>query len=396
MFTENYHLSDAQDTDYFAVFRDLSADDADALARARTLVTELLPEVNSSWDRAEHPAHWVKRMGELGLLSDGVAVPGQKPISHLAAGLINMEISRGDGSLGTILAVQGGLCVRTLAAFGSVEQQEKYLIPMVKGELPAAFALTEPTHGSDSTSLETTVVRDGNDLILNGKKKWIGNGATTGGITIVWARDEQGKVRAILVPQDTPGYVGNVIPGKISLRAVHQAEITLDNVRVPEENMLPGAVDFTDTTKILYASRLGVAWSALGHATAIYEACVAYARQRHQFGKEIGSFQLVQERLTKMLTDLTSMQLFCVQAAKLDQKGKLVPLQASMAKYHNSRKAREIAQLGRDMLGGNGILLEHHVARHFVDIESVHTYEGTESMQALLIGRDITGIGAFV
>ena len=390
-----YDLSAALDTDFYALFDNIPDADRRAWERARSCVNELLPEVNEAWDRAEYPLHWASRMGEYDLLTDGVAVPGHEQLSPLGAGLVNMEMSRGDGSLGTILAVQAGLCVRTIAYFASDEQKEKWLAPVAAGTLPAAFALTEPDHGSDSTGLETTAVRDGDEYVLNGQKKWVGNGSV-GGLTIVWARTEDGQVRAFFVEQDTPGYRGDHILGKISLRGIQQALITLDNVRIPKENMLPGANGFKDTTKVLFASRLGVAWSAVGHATAIYEACVHYAKQRVQFGKSLGSFQMVQERLAIMLTELTGMQLYCVRLAELEARGELKPLQASMAKYNNTKKARIIAQLGRDMLGGNGILLEHHVARHFADIESIHTYEGTESVQALLLGRDITGIGAFV
>ncbi|MGB3413240.1 MAG: acyl-CoA dehydrogenase family protein [Microbacteriaceae bacterium] len=390
-----YQLSDALDTDFYDVFATIPDADRQAWQRARAYVNELLPEVNEAWDKAEYPLHFGSRLGDYDLLTDGVEVAGHEKLSPLAAGLVNMEISRGDGSLGTILAVQAGLCVRTIALFASEEQKAQWLEPVVSGKLPAAFALTEPGHGSDSTSLETSAIADGDEYVINGQKKWIGNGSV-GGLTIVWARTEDGEVRAFFVEQDTPGYTGEHILGKISLRGIQQALITFDNVRVPKENMLPGARGFKDTAKVLFASRLGVAWSALGHATAIYEACVHYAKQRIQFGKPIGAFQMVQERLAIMLTELTGMQLYCVHLAELEARGELKPLQASMAKYNNTKKARQIAQLGRDMLGGNGILLENHVARHFVDIESIHTYEGTESVQALLLGREITGIGAFV
>lgn len=389
-----YDLSGALDTDFYQVFANIPEADRRAWERARNCVNELLPEVNEAWDQADYPLHWVARLGEYDLLTDGLEIPGHETLSPLAAGLVNMEMSRGDGSLGTILAVQAGLCARTIVYFASDEQKAKWLAPVVAGTLPAAFALTEPDHGSDSTGLESTAVLDGDSYVLNGQKKWVGNGSV-GGLTIVWARTEDGEVRAFFVEQDTPGYRGEHILGKISLRGIQQALITLDNVRIPRANLLPGAHGFKDTTRVLFPSRLGVAWSAVGHATAIYEACVHYAKQRIQFGKPIGSFQMVQERLAIMLTELTGMQLYCMRLADLESQGELKPLQASMAKYNNTKKARQIAQIGRDMLGGNGILLEHHVARHFADIESIHTYEGTESVQALLLGREITGTGAF-
>lgn len=390
----DYDVSAPLDTDYYGVFSSIPAADRAVWERARTFTDEAVPQMNDYWDRAEYPLHLVKRMGDLDLLSDGLPVPGQEPMSPLAAGLVNMEVSRGDGSLGTVIAVQGGLAMRSIAYFGSQEQKDRWLGPLARGEEFGAFALTEPDHGSDSVSLETTAVRDGDEFVLNGEKKWIGNGSV-GGVTVVWARDEQGKVRGFLVKQDTPGYEAETITGKASLRAIYQARIRLENVRIPVDNVLPGTHTFKDASAVLVATRLGVAWSALGHATAVYEAALNYAKQRTQFGKPLAKFQLVQERLSHMLAELTSMQLHCVHMAGLDAAGALRPAQASMAKYHNTRKARELASIARDMLGGNGILLENHVVRHLLDIESIHTYEGTESVQALLIGREITGHSAF-
>ena len=390
----DYDVSAPLDTDYYGVFDGISAADRAVWERARAFTDEAVPQMNDYWDRAEYPLHLVKRMGELELLSDGLHVPGQEPMSPLAAGLVNMEVSRGDGSLGTVIAVQGGLAMRSIAYFGSQEQQDRWLGPLARGEEFGAFALTEPEHGSDSVSLETTAVRDGDEFVLNGEKKWIGNGSV-GGVTVVWARDEQGNVRGFLVRQDTPGYEAETITGKASLRAIYQARIRLENVRIPVDDVLPGTRTFKDASTVLVATRLGVAWSALGHATAVYEAALNYAKQRTQFGKPLAKFQLVQERLSHMLAELTSMQLHCVHMAGLDAAGALRPTQASMAKYHNTRKARELASIARDMLGGNGILLENHVVRHLLDIESIHTYEGTESVQALLIGREVTGHSAF-
>jgi len=345
-------------------------------------------------------------MGELDLFTDGLVHEGLGYSSPLAAGLVNMEISRGDGSLGTILAVQGGLALRSVALFGSEEQKARWLRPIARGEVLAAFALTEPDHGSDSVSLETEARREvqengADEWVLNGAKKWIGNGSS-GGLTVVWARvvdasdpDHDGKVRGFLIPQETAGYDGRPILGKASLRAIHQAHIRLTDVRVPADAVLPGTHSFKDASTVLYSTRSGVAWSALGHATACYEAALAYAQQRVQFGKPLAKFQMVQERLTQMLDELTAMQLYCRHMADLETAGELRPTQASLAKYHNTRAARRIASVARDLLGGNGILLENRVMQHMADIEAIHTYEGTESVQALLIGRDITGHSAF-
>ncbi|SCY45305.1 glutaryl-CoA dehydrogenase [Microbacterium sp. LKL04] len=395
-----YDVLGRLDTDYYAVFADIPDADRDVWERTQGFVDEVGDRMRDAWDTAEYPLDIARRFGELDLLNDGVDHPRLTHFTPLAAGLVNMEISRGDGSLGTVLAVQGGLALRTLALFGSDAQQERWLTPVARFEVPAAFALTEPDHGSDSVSLETVARRDGDEWVLRGAKKWIGNGAS-GGITFVWARvddegdEHHGNVRCFLVEQDRPGYTGTVIAGKASLRGIHQAHIALDDVRVPADAVLPGTRTFKDASTVLYATRSGVAWSALGHATACYEAALQYAQQRVQFGKPLARFQMVQERLAHMLEDLTAMQLYCRRLADLEAAGGLRPTQASLAKFHNTRAARRVAATARDLLGGNGILLENGVMQHMADIEAIHTYEGTESVQALLLGRDITGVGAF-
>lgn len=396
----SYDITGRQDSDYYAVFSDIPAADRAAWDRAKAYIDEVGPQMIDAWDRAEYPLDVARRMGEMDLVVDGIDHPSLTRLSPLAAGLVNMEISRGDGSLGTVLAVQGGLALRTLALFGSPEQQDRWLTALADGSVLGSFALTEPDHGSDSVSLETVARRDGAEWVIRGAKKWIGNGAS-GGITFVWARvddvtaAEHGAVRCFLVEQDAPGYTGTPIRGKASLRAIHQAHIVLDDVRVPADAVLPGAKSFKDASTVLYATRSGVAWSALGHATACYEAALAYAKERVQFGKPLAKFQMVQERLTHMLEDLTAMQLYCRRLADLESAGELRPTQASLAKFHNTRAARRVASIARDLLGGNGILLENGVMQHMADIEAIHTYEGTESVQALLLGRDITGMSAF-
>lgn len=397
----SYDLLGRRDTDYYAVFADIPDADRDAWDRAKTFVDEVGTRMQAEWDAATYPIELLRRMGELELFTDGIEHPDLPASSPLAAGLVNMEVSRGDGSLATALAVQGGLALRTLAMFGSPEQQARWLKPLAEGTVLGAFALTEPDHGSDSVSLETTARRTDDGWSLSGTKKWIGNGAS-GGITFVWARvDAEGdadhdKVRCFLVEQDTPGYTGTVITGKVSLRGIHQAHIALDDVPLPADAVLPGTHTFKDASAVLYATRSGVAWSALGHAAACYEAARTYATERMQFGKPLAKFQMVQERLTQMLDELTAMQLFCRRLADLETSGGLRPTQASLAKYHNTRAARRVAAIARDLLGGNGILLENGVMQHMADIEAIHTYEGTESVQALLLGRDITGMSAFV
>ena len=391
-----YDVVTPLDVDYLDAFGEATDEDRAHWDRARAYGREVLERIDGHWDRAEYPLDLVARAGELDLLTDGLEVPGHPVMSPLAAGLVAMEISRADGSMAAAAAVQGGLVLRALVHCASPEQQERYLEPVARGTLPGGFALTEPLHGSDSVSLETSARPDGaGGWVLNGAKKWIGNGAA-GGITIVWARDtEDGQVKGFVVEQSTPGYEAEVITGKGALRAIHQAEITLTDVRVGDDARLPGVARFKDAARVLVATRVNVGWSALGHATAMFEAALAYARQREQFGKPLGAHQMVQERLAQMLDEVTAMQTRCVAVARLQAAGRLRDEQASLLKYACTRGARRVAQIARDMLGGNGILLEHRVIRHFADVEALHTYEGTESVQALILGRDLTGMSAF-
>lgn len=395
----DYDLSQALDIDFAGAFADVTEEERAWQLGVRQFVQdEVLPVIDGYWERYEVPMDLVKRMAELDFLRDGVDVPGYPKISKMAEGLAAMEMSRGDGSVTTICGVQGGLALRSIVMLGSDEQIERYAGPMARGEILGAFALTEPTHGSDSVGLETSAVKETRDgvegYVINGEKKWIGFGSI-GDISVVWARGEDGQVHGYIVPQDTPGYEATTIEGKISLRAIHQAHIVLNDVFVPAENLLPKARSFKDTGRVLFATRLGVAWGAVGQAIACYEAAVAYSKQRTQFGRPLAASQMVQERLTKMLSILTQMQLLVKQMTRLDEADQLTGPQASLAKYTCTRGAREVAAIARDLLGGNGILLENRVARHFADIEALHTYEGTESMQALIIGREITGTSAF-
>ena len=391
-----YDVVTPLDVDYLDAFGEATDEDRAHWDRARAYGREVLERIDGHWDRAEYPLDLVARAGELDLLTDWLEVPGHAVMSPLAAGLVAMEISRADGSMAAAAAVQGGLVLRALVHCASPEQKERYLEPVARGTLPGGFALTEPLHGSDSVSLETSARPDGaGGWVLNGAKKWIGNGAA-GGITIVWARDtEDGQVKGFVVEQSTPGYEAEVITGKGALRAIHQAEITLTDVRVGDDARLPGVATFKDAARVLVATRVNVGWSALGHATAMFEAALAYARQREQFGKPLGAHQMVQERLAQMLDEVTAMQTRCVAVARLQAAGRLRDEQASLLKYACTRGARRVAQIARDMLGGNGILLEHRVMRHFADVEALHTYEGTESVQALILGRDLTGMSAF-
>ena len=389
-------IGEALSTDYFLLREEFTPEQLDHLLRTRAFVEEhVLPVINDYWERAEFPWPLVEKLGETGLVGDGIEGYGCPPMDALSAGLIHMELNRGDGSLGTFLGVQAGLAMRSIAMLGSEEQKQRWLPRMARLEAIGAFALTEPDHGSDSIALETAARRDGDSYVLNGRKKWIGNG-TIADVVVVWARDvEDGQVKGFLVEKGTPGYDARRIEGKASLRAVWQAEIDLRDVRVPSENRLPGANSFKDTGEVLVTTRGVCAWAALGHATAGYDAALTYAKRRTQFGKPLVSFQLVQDRLVGMLAQVTAMQLYCRRLADLALAGRMEPTLAGLAKAHNTSTARAVLAEARDLLGGNGILLDFHVIRHMADIESIHTYEGTETIQRLIVGRDITGVSAF-
>jgi glutaryl-CoA dehydrogenase len=383
-------------TDYFLLRDQLSAEEVEYLDRTRRFVDdELLPVIGDYWERAEFPLPLARRLGELRLIGDGIEGYGCPPMSPIAAGLVHMELNRGDGSLGTFSGVQGGLAMRSIAMLGSEEQKRRWLPEMARVERIGAFALTEPTHGSDSVALETEARRDGDEWVLNGDKRWIGN-ATIADVTVVWARDTEDKaVKGFLVEADTPGYEARNIEGKGAVRAVSQADIELREVRVPEANRLPGAKSFKDAGRVLAATRAGCAWMALGHAVSAYDSALTYCRQREQFGRPLVANQIVQERLAKMLADVTAMQLYCLQLGRLVEQDRLKDTIAGLAKMNNTIKAREVIAEARNLLGGNGILLDYHVIRHMADIEAIYTFEGTETIQALIVGRDITGVGAF-
>ena len=388
-------LGEALATDYFFLREDLTDEELDVLARVRRFVDEeVLDVIGGYWERAELPWPLILRLGELGVVGDDIEGYGCPSLSPIACGLLHMELNRGDGSLGTFLGVQAGLAMRSIALLGSERQRERWLAPMARMERIGAFALTEPEHGSDSVGLETAARRDGDEYVIDGAKRWIGNG-TIADVVVVWARTEDGHVNGFLVERDTPGYEATVIGAKGSARAIWQADIRLDGVRVPAENRLPGARSFKDTGRILAATRVSCAWAALGHAVAAYDAALTYCKRREQFGRPLCSFQIVQERLVRMLAEVTAMQLYCLRLGRLAEAGRLTDTIAGLAKLNNTRKARQVIAEARDLLGGNGILLENHVIRHMADIEAIHTYEGTETMQTLIVGRDITGFGAF-
>jgi glutaryl-CoA dehydrogenase len=387
------HLGDALATDYFHV-RDQFTDEQweHFLATRRFVDSEVLPAINAYWEEAELPWPLMRRLADLGLYGEDIEGYGCPGMSPLARGLVNMELHRGDGSLGTFLGVQSGLAMKSIAMLGSEAQKQRWLPAMAKLDAVGAFALTEPAHGSDSVALETSARREGDGWVLSGEKRWIGNGSIAD-VVVVFARSaEDGKVKGFLVETDQPGFAAETMTGKGAARAIWQADIALDGARAER---LPDANSFKDAGRVLVTTRETCAWGALGHAVGAYDAALSYARQRTQFGKPLASFQIIQERLVRMLAEITGMQLYCMQLARLEAAGRLSDTIAGLAKLNNTRKARAVIAEARDLLGGNGMLLENHVIRHMGDIEMIHTYEGTETMQTLIVGRDITGIGAF-
>jgi glutaryl-CoA dehydrogenase len=355
----------------------------------------VLPIINDHWERAEFPFELIAPLAELGIVGGIAAGHGCPGLTRRESGIVARELARADGSVNTFFGVHSGLAMGAISLLGSEAQKQRWLPPMARLETIGAFALTEPDHGSDSVALETSARRDGDTWVLDGAKRWIGN-ASIADVVVVWARDDEGDVGGFLVERGTPGFdPSTVIGGKIGKRAVLQAEITLSGVRVPASHRLEGARTFRDTSRVLAATRGGAAWECVGHAMAAMDAAVGYAAEREQFGRPIAAFQLVQGKLATMAAELTAMQLVCLRLAELQQSGEATGPMASLAKLHNVRKAKLVCSEARDILAGNGLLLENHVARHLTDMEIVDTYEGTDSVQSLILGRALTGISAF-
>ena len=382
--------------DYYRLDDRLSDDERNLRDRVRAFADdEVLPIINGYWERAEFPFELVGKLAELGIAGTVISGHGCPGMSALGAGVVARELARADGSVNTFFGVHSGLAMGAIDLLGSEEQKARWLPPMAKFEAIGAFALTEPEHGSDSVALETSAVRDGEEYVLNGVKRWIGN-ASIADVTIVWARDESGDVGGYLVEKGTPGFdAGTVITGKIGKRAVWQAEIALADVRVPLAGKLAHAHSFKDAGRVLTRTRGGAAWECVGHAVACLDVALSYAKERAQFGRPIAGFQLVQSKLATMVAETAAMQLFCFRLAELQEADEMTSAMASLAKLHNVRKAKLVCSEARDILGGNGLLLEHHIARHLTDMEIVDTYEGTDSIQSLIVGRDVTGISAF-
>ncbi|HEX2072221.1 MAG TPA: acyl-CoA dehydrogenase family protein [Geodermatophilus sp.] len=374
----------------------LDADDRKRLAQVRAFMEEQVePIINDYWMRGEFPRQLIPGIAELGIAGaqySGYGCPGR---SALFDGMVAMELARGDPSVATFMGVHGGLAMGTVHRCGSEEQKERWLPGMARMETIGAFGLTEPDHGSDvARGLQTTARRDGDTWVLNGQKKWIGN-ASFADLVIIWARDEEtDRVLGFVVEQGTPGFTAVDLEDKIALRAVQNALITLQDVRVPEENRLQNATSFRDTANVLRVTRASVAWSAVGCSRGAYEHALRYAMEREQFGRPITGFQLVQDLLFRMLGNITSSAALCARASQLQDEGRLTDEHASLAKGFCTMRMRETVGWARELMGGNGILLENHVGRYVADAEAIYSYEGTREVNSLIVGRAITGTGA--
>ena len=385
-------------SDFYGYENLLTDQEKTALANLRAyLESDVRPIVNGCWERAEFPAEVIRPLAALGAYSFGW--PETRPFENSAVfrGFVALETARVDASVATFVGVQNGLACGTISATGSQEQRDEWLPRLASGEIVGAFGLTEPLSGSDAAQgLRTTATRTGDTWLLNGAKRWIGN-ATFSDITIIWAKDTaDGMVKGFIVTTDTPGYTATRIEGKISLRSVQNADIVLENVVVPEKNRLQNANSFKDTAKVLRLTRAEVAWSAVGTSIGAYEAAVAYAKERTQFGKEIGGHQLVQDLLVKSLGNITASLGMVVRVSQMLDEGSQRDEHAALAKLYTTARMRETVAWCRELFGGNGIVLDYDVARFFADAEAVYSYEGTREMNTLIVGRSITGQAAFV
>ncbi len=357
----------------------------------------VFPNINPYWDRAEFPWDIAMKIKDLGIVGGAIKGYGAPGLDPLSVGVVSYEMARGDGGLCTFYGVQSGLAMTSIYGLGSGEQKERWLPQMSTMEKIGAFGLTEPFVGSNAGSIRTTAKKDGDSYLLNGAKRWIGN-ASIADLIVIWARDDDGTFAGFVVenPQEAEGMEIEVIPGKIGKRTVLNADIRMSDVRVPAANRLANVKSFRDVTRVLSGGRYGVAWEAAGAAAACFEVARKYALEREQFGKPIASFQLIQQKLVEMASEVTQMQLVCYRMAELYERGELNEGMASMAKYNNARKARQVALLAREVLGGNGILIENHIARWLTDAEIIYTYEGTNEVNLLITGRALTGINAIV
>ena len=360
---------------------------------ARFVDERFLPLIVDHYERATFPMELVPELAKLGLLGMHLHGYGAAGMNNVMYGLACQELERGDSGLRSFVSVQGSLCMFPIERYGSDEQKHRWLPAMAKGEVIGCFGLTEPDFGSNPAGMQTRARKDGRDWILNGTKRWITNGSIAG-LAIVWARTE-GGIRGFLVEKGTRGYQARDIHHKLSMRASVTSELVLEDCRIPADHELPGAQGLKGPLACLNEARFGIVWGTIGAAIACYQSALDYSRTRIQFDRPIGGFQLTQEKLVGMLTEITKAQLLALQLGRLKDAGRITPTQISMGKLNNAREALRIAREARSILGANGISLEYPVMRHMANLETVATYEGTSEIHTLAIGEEITGISAF-
>ncbi len=386
------------DGDFYDLSLKLSPEQRQIQLKIRNFMEdEIKPIANEFWNKAEFPHHIIPKMAELnvcGLAYEGYGCPNQ---AFLMEGILAMEMARVDVSISTFFGVHSGLAMGSIYLCGSEEQKQEWLPKMQKLELIGAFGLTEPEVGSAvAGGLGTTCRLVGDEWILNGQKKWIGN-ATFSDVTIIWARDEASdQVKGFLVRKGNPGFSAEKMKDKMALRTVQNALITLTDCRVPESDRLQKAESFRNTAEVLKMTRAAVAWQAVGCARGAYESALKYTKKREQFGRPIASFQLIQNHLVEMVANLTAMQTMCFRLSELQDQELLTDEHASLAKVFCSMRTRDVVSRAREVMGGNGILLEYDVARFVADAEAIYSYEGTKEINTLIVGRAITGFSAFV
>jgi glutaryl-CoA dehydrogenase len=355
---------------------------------------KFLPIVSQHHRDGTFPMELAKDLGEMGVFGATLKGYGCAGLDNVAYGLIMQELERGDSGLRSFASVQSGLVMYPIYSYGSDAQKEKWLPRLQGGSAVGCFGLTEPDHGSDPGGMKTRALKKGHEYVLNGTKLWITNGSVAD-VAVVWAKGDDGEIGGYLVEKGTPGYSTLDIHGKFSMRASITSELAFADCRIPLENKLPGVKGLKGPLSCLSQARYGIAWGAIGAAMGCYDWALQYSQQRIQFNKPIGSFQLVQQKLVWMITEITKAQLLCWRLGQLKDAGRARPQQISMAKMNNVQMALDTARLGRDILGAAGIVDEHPIIRHMMNLETVNTYEGTHDIHTLIVGRDITGLDAF-
>ena len=384
--------------DYVDLEADLGEEERLIQETARRFVDEKVrPDIADHYLEGTFPTDLIPEMGDLGFYAPNLDGYGLPDVSEKAYGLLMQELEACDSGLRSMASVQGALVMYPIHAYGSDDQKDEWLPKLATGEAVGCFGLTEPEHGSNPGGMETKAERDGDEYVLNGSKTWITNSPISD-VAVVWARDqsaEDNPIRGFLVETDRDGVTTNKIDEKLSLRASITGEISLQNVRIPESNVLPGVGGLKGPLSCLTQARFGIAWGAVGAARDCFETARKYAQDRDQFGGPIGRFQLQQEKLAEMATQITTSQLLAHRLADLKEDGRLRPQHVSMAKRHNVRMARDQSRIAREMLGGNGITVNYSPMRHMANMETVYTYEGTHDIHTLVLGEDLTGIAAY-